>query len=490
MNIKCPKCGKIIIDVDKKATSTTCPRCKTEIDFKAIKKDINKKSAKKSMIIAGVSALIILFVFGVSTIVFALHKDDPVHVREKDVDIEVHYDPVATDTVYTSIIDNVLENGSLSTDELTHYVVLDSSVYVKGLGVESTIIAVRYLNKDYALDDVKKYDLASVAIYSFMNSDVFNNTIYLNRSGISYSYSVYSIFNTKLNTSEQYVSEYTINTNEIIEGQSGVVEDSGVSGVEGQDDFITFGEMTGSRSSLKYLIKSWISILDRQVFKSLAKYLIANFEFSINSLNVDLNRNSDIYGNMYDISQGSAPTLTCANAYKSRNELIVDNLYDKTVQHDSLKNVYEWYKGSYGGSKATIYEANEYNDYVTTLINPTFIELKYKYREEKYIKFRRGVQLYTSLPEAEVIIHQTTAQAREAFLFMCEEADSWDKLSNDGRNATKFEKIVQNEDGTTTYTWAILAGDMTAIIRYTGTDYNIYYNTWDELDITLFETTY
>ena len=192
MNIKCPKCGKIIIDVDKKAASTTCPRCKTEIDFKAIKKDINKKSAKKSMIIAGVSALIILFVFGVLTIAFALHKDDPVHVREKDVDIEVHYDPVATDTVYTTIIDNVLENGSLSTDELTHYVVLDSSVYVKGLGVESTIIAVRYLNKDYALDDVKKYDLASVAIYSFMNSDVFNNTIYLNRSGISYSYSVYS----------------------------------------------------------------------------------------------------------------------------------------------------------------------------------------------------------------------------------------------------------------------------------------------------------
>ena len=88
MNIKCPKCGKIIIDVDKKAASTTCPRCKAEIDFKAIKKDVNKKSAKKSMIFAGISALIILFVFGVSTIAFALHKDDPVHVREKEVDIE------------------------------------------------------------------------------------------------------------------------------------------------------------------------------------------------------------------------------------------------------------------------------------------------------------------------------------------------------------------------------------------------------------------
>ena len=489
MNIKCPKCGKIIIDVDKKAASTTCPRCKAEIDFKAIKKDVNKKSAKKSMIFAGISALIILFVFGVSTIAFALHKDDPVHVREKEVDIEVHYDPVSTETVYTSIVDNVLENGTLSNDELTHYVVLDSSVYIKGLGVESTIIAVKYLNKDYALDDVKKYDLASVAIYSFMNSDVFNNTIYLDKNGIGYAYSIYSVFNKDLNLSEQYNTEYTINTNEIKEGQSGVLEDSGVSGVEEQNEFIIFDKMTGSHSSVKYLLKSWISLLDRQVFKSLAKYLITNFEFSINSLNVDLNRKSDIYGNMYDISKASSPTVTGGNSYKSQKELIVDKAYDPTAEHDSLMTIFGWYKDLYGyGSNVQIYEANEYNDYVTTLINPVSLNMQFKYRDEKYIKFRRGVQSYASIPECEIIDHQTTADARLAFLLVCEEADAWDLVKQDGKKATKFEKIVQNEDGTKTYTWAVLLGDLTAVVRYTGTDSVIYGQAWSEIYLTIFET--
>ena len=448
MNIKCPKCGKIIYDVKNDKDNITCPACHKEFNMKDEYKKVNKSALKKSLIVAGCVAAVIVVVFIVSFFTRPKTTDPVTPTQEIQTNL-------TKEEVYNNFVNQVLTKGLVSETDTTIYYLDFVSGLIPQFGQASTCFVAKF--SEDPTEENYKTTIESLSLYTLANDNTTYNILYLTKDGLGDSY-----FSTQNTTAKK--AYYSIS----------IVENKRIDTVK-NTCFEAYGYDTFTSEDLDYWSKIVLKYLIEKLNAYAESYL--NLDF-YTCYGVDIS-NCEVYSIARSVdSSNTPPTIDKSKIevldYKSFIYSSVYSLDTTMLDFDAINTAYKAKEGAQESENSTYTSIqlgdatlNTYKDFT---VFQGFKDIKYE--EKNIVEYASAQMKYIKNENSSfnITIMDNSATAKNIF----ETIVSTNKISAYGVNESLYlyvDIVTYNEENeVSAYTRFYLVDDV--IVEMNSTSYD------------------